>query len=80
VGLRPRVLAPAAPTHLAWVVRNQIGIVLRRYKNATVILKAKDGFCAAVPASVGQPHQGRGKFGPKYGVDEFLEATPVKCP
>jgi hypothetical protein len=62
------------------IVRSPIGAVLRRYKNATVILKAKDGFCAAVPASVGQPYQMGGRFGPKYGVDEFLEGTPVKCP
>lgn len=63
------------------LVKNDFGVLLRHYKNASVLVKAKDGsFCAYVPASVGQPYEDNGKYAPTYGVDEFIEAYPVKCP
>ena len=63
------------------VVRNDYGVLLRHYKNADVLVKAKDGsFCALVPASVGQPYEDMGKYANTYGVDEFIEGYPVKCP
>ncbi len=62
-------------------VQNDFGIVLRRYKNARVVVRAKSGaYCLAVPASVGQPHAGGGKFASTYGVDQFLEGFPIRCP
>ncbi len=63
------------------VVRNDFGVLLRHYKNADVLVKAKDGsFCALVPASVGQQYEDMGKYSNAYGVDEFIEGWPVKCP
>lgn len=63
------------------LVKNDLGILLRHYKNASVLVKAKDGsFCAMVPASVGQPYEANGQYAKTYGVDEFIEAYPVKCP
>jgi hypothetical protein len=62
------------------LVRGQFGVIERRFKNASVLAKAKDGsFCALIPAVVGQASQGSG-FGGAWGVDEFEEAFPVKCP
>ena len=63
------------------LVKNDFGVLLRHYKDASVLVKAKDGsFCALVPASVGQPYEANGKYANTYGVDEFIEARPVKCP
>lgn len=63
------------------LVKNDFGVLLRHYKDASVLVKAKDGsFCALVPASVGQPYEANGKYANTYGVDEFIEAYPVKCP
>lgn len=63
------------------LVKNDLGILLRHYKDADVLVKAKDGrSCAYVPASVGQQYEDAGRYAPRYGVDEFLEAWPVKCP
>jgi hypothetical protein len=63
------------------VVRNDFGVLLRHYKNADVLVKAKDGsFCALVPASVGQQYEDMGKYSNAYGVDEYLQGRPVKCP
>lgn len=63
------------------IVKNDFGILLRRYKDATVLVKAKDGsFCALVPASVGQQYETMGEYEKAYGVDESIEAFPVKCP
>lgn len=63
------------------LVKNDYGVLLRHYKDASVLVKAKDGsFCALIPASVGQPYEDNGKYANTYGVDEFIEAFPVKCP
>jgi hypothetical protein len=69
-------------THDDWrVVRNDFGVILRHYKNAEVLVKAKTGnYCLVVPASVGQQHQGGNVYAKEYGVDEFLDGVPVKCP
>jgi hypothetical protein len=62
-------------------VHNDIGVVLRRYKDSEVIVEAKSGgVCAVVHASVGQQHSGGGSFAPKFGVDTFIDARPVVCP
>ncbi len=62
-------------------VRDSLGQILRRYKDAEVIVKAKSGaYCLAVPASVGQPYLGGGNYSNVYGVDEFLEGFPTRCP
>ncbi len=63
------------------VVRNDFGVILRHYKDAEVLVKAKTGnYCIVVPASVGQQHQGGGVYAKEYGVDQFLDGYPVKCP
>lgn len=63
------------------VVRNDFGVILRHYKDAEVLVKAKTGnYCLVVPASVGQQHQGGGVYAKDYGVDQFLDGYPVKCP
>jgi hypothetical protein len=71
-----------AMTDPEWrVVRNDCGVLLRHYKNAEVLVKAKDGsFCALVPASVGQHYEDMGTCSSRYGVDEFIEGRPVNCP
>jgi hypothetical protein len=62
-------------------VKNDIGIILRRYKDAAVLVKGKTGnYCLVVPASVGQQYQGGGTYASNYGVDTFLEGEVVKCP
>lgn len=63
------------------LVRGQFGVVVRRFKGASLLVKAKDGsFCALVPAVVGQAANQTGGFGGAWGVDEFTEGFPVKCP
>ncbi len=68
-------------TDAAWKVKqNEIGVITNRYKNGSLLIKAKDAdYCIVLPAAVGQTYAGGGKYETGYNVDEYLSGMPVKC-
>jgi hypothetical protein len=59
--------------------RGQIRRIVRHYKDAAVLVRAKTGnYCLALHASVDQKNQGGNSYSSEYGVDTFIEGNPVK--
>jgi hypothetical protein len=64
-----------------WKVKqNNLGIIINRYKDGALLIKAKGAdYCIVVPSSVGQAYAGGGKYSAHYEVDDYLSGQPVKC-
>jgi hypothetical protein len=64
-----------------WKIKhNNIGLITNRYKDGSVVVKAKGvNACIIVPAAVGQAYAGGGRYSAHYEVDEYTSGTPIKC-
>lgn len=60
--------------------KNDLGRVLRRYKNLSVMVRAKDrSFCALVGATISQQYEDMGIYERGHSVRSATEGAPVRC-
>jgi len=67
----------------AWLpVKNKLGVLTHRTRDAQVLVKSKVGaYCALIPSYVTQPYETAGRYAKKYGGQVTSpEVTLVKCP